>query len=158
MDLHTLLEHFHAKRTFSDEMLETIQNDDDLRLNLFHHFKKNKDSAFTLALLDQFIAIRQNGHLDLEQLMFACYLVGLHRQVEDSLNIWRAKNADFDTYCGLDIQLIASAGVEETLEFLKNHQADEAQKAFEYVVKCRQSGDFNRLDDYYSEKAFPWFL
>jgi phosphatidate phosphatase APP1 len=110
--------------------------------------------------LDKFIHIRQdpNGEMPAEDLMFACYILGLHNQIEDSLKIWEAKNADFDTYCGLDIQLVPFAGVKETIEFLKEQTSDEGKKAFEYVSNSSKCGDFDDLEDYFSKETMPWFI
>jgi hypothetical protein len=160
MDVNKLIEYFHKDRTISDEMVDSIQNDNALRIDLVNYFREYKYREFTLALLDAFIAIRRKpeGEMPAEDLMLACYLVGLHQQVEDSLTIWKAKNIDFDTYCGLDIQLVPFAGVSQTLEFLNSLSKEEAKKAFDYVSKCDQSGDFDSLEDYYSIEAMPWFI
>lgn len=160
MTIEKILENFHKAKTISDETIDSIQNDNELRIAFVNHFRQHKDREFVLALLDTFISIRQdpNGEMPAENLMFACYIVGLHNQIEDSLKIWEAKNADFDTYCGLDIQLVPFAGVKETIEFLSKQTNEEGKKAFEYVNKCSQCGDFDDLEEYFSKDALPWWI
>src|SRR5687768_6595881 len=116
MDIKAILDGFHKNKEISDEITDSIQIDNKLRIAFLNHFRQNNDREFALALLDTFISIRKdpNGEMPAENLMFACYILGLHNQIEDSLKIWEAKNVDFDTYCGLDIQLVPFAGVEET--------------------------------------------
>lgn len=53
-------------------------------------------------------------------LMFACHIPGKHNQIEDYLKVREAKRIDFDTFWYVDIQLKAFAGVQETIEYLKN--------------------------------------
>ena len=90
--------------------------------------------------------------------MLACYILGLHNQIEDCLKIWEAKYTDFDTYCGLDIQLVPFAGVNETIEFLKGQITKEGREAFNYVSDCKKAGDFEELEEYYSNDKLPWFI
>ncbi|MCK8495870.1 hypothetical protein M0L20_28650 [Spirosoma sp. RP8] len=160
MDVNTILGYFQKDKTISDEVIDSIQNNSVLRIDLVNYFREHNYREFAIALLNAFVVIRQkpNGEMPTEDLMLACYLVGLHQQVEDSLTIWETKNTDFDTYCGLDIQLVPFAGVIQTLEFLKNQQNKESKKAFDYVQKCYQNGDFNSIDEYYSDKMMPWFV
>lgn len=160
MTIKTILENFHKDTTISDETIDSIQNDNELRIAFVNHFREHKDREFSLALLNAFIAVRQDpsGEMPDENLMFACYILGLHNQIEDSLKIWEAKNADFDTYCGLDIQLVPFAGVKETIDFLKNQTTEEGKKAFDYVSECSKCGDFDSLDEYFSKETLPWWI
>lgn len=159
MDIKTILENFHKGKKISEETIDSIQNDNELRRDLVNYFRQEKDRDFVINLLDTFISIRQDdGDMPYEDLMLACYILGLHNQVEDSLKIWEAKNADFDTYCGLDIQLVPFAGVEKTIAFLKTQTTQEGKDAFDYVHKCAECGDFNGLDEYFSLEKLPWFV
>src|SRR4051812_14028156 len=121
MNIQTIVDDFHKGYTISDDAIHFIQHDNKLRIAFVNHFRQYKDRAFAIALLDTFISLRQEPDREIpaESLMFACYILGLHNQMEDSLKIWKAKNVDFDTYCGLDIQLVPFAGVKETIRFLK---------------------------------------
>jgi hypothetical protein len=62
--------------------------------------------------------------------------------VEDSLLIWDAKNCNFDTMCGLDIQFLCGAGLIATKTFLATTVKSEAHKALTYLIKCEEAGDF----------------
>ncbi|RZJ36846.1 MAG: hypothetical protein EOO18_07025 [Chryseobacterium sp.] len=88
--------------------------------------------------------------------MLACYILGKHNQIKDCLKIWEAKRIDFDTFCYVDIQLVAFAGVQQTIEYLKTQTLEEAKQALEYVIECSEAGDFEDLETYFNET--PWFV
>lgn len=160
MDVKTILENYHKDEIISEDLVNSIQNNNELRKDLVFHFRRNKDKGFALKLLETFITIRQqpNGNITAEDLMLSCYILGLHNQIEDCLKIWEAKNTDFDTYCGLDIQLVPFAGVDQTIEFLKGQSTPEGKKAFNYISECSKCGDFDNLEEYYSNDHLPWFV
>lgn len=91
-----------------------------------------------------------------ENIKLCAYLLYKLGQVEDSLLLWRAKNTNFDTLCGIDVQLLVGAGVEQTLAFLRTQDTEEAQAAIEYIEECVETGDFKDLDGYraYVERCF----
>lgn len=66
-------------------------------------------------------------------------------RVEDVLPLWRAKHIDMDTGCGLDIQFLVGAGVDETLAFLAASSDPAAREAGAYIADCRLGGDFDDL-------------
>ncbi len=157
----TILQHFHTENTISDEVVSLIiEDDNNLRSKLIYHFYVNKDRDFAISLLDKFISIRKNpaGEMPAENLMLACYILGQHQQIEDCLKIWEAKNIDFDTYCGLDIQLVPFTGVLETITYLEEQNSPESIKALKYVKGCYECGDFDNLDEYFSKNKLPWFI
>lgn len=160
MIVNKILDSFHREESINTETVNTIQNDQVLRKDLINYFRQNQDREFALALLDKFISIRKSaeGVMPFEDLMLACYILGLHNHIEDCLKIWEAKMADFDTYCGLDIQLIGFAGIKETIEFLKQQSTQTASEALEYVTSCNKHGDLDNLTEYFSPNKFPWFL
>lgn len=41
-------------------------------------------------------------------------------QIEDCALIWEAKTLDSDSYCAVDIQLVVFAGVDVTIDYLRN--------------------------------------
>jgi len=88
--------------------------------------------------------------------MLAGFILGMHKQVQDCIKIWQAKKVDFDCYCGIDIQLVPFAGVDETISYLREQKTDEANKALEYVLACTKAGDFDDLNEYYS--GTPWYV
>jgi hypothetical protein len=63
--------------------------------------------------------------------------------VEDSLIIWRAKSTNFDLGCGLDVQFLCGAGIEETRRYLAQTETDESRDALKYLDECVESGDFD---------------
>jgi hypothetical protein len=158
MNLQTLLQSFKTSHTFSDDAIIAIRTDDTLRADLVQHFRTQRDRPFALALLNRLIELRKDlsNEISMYDLMLASFLIGRHGQVEDSLKIWEAKRVDFDTFCGVDIQLVPFAGVDKTIAFLQTQADDEAKKALEYVLGCAESGDFDDLEEYYNET--PWWL
>ena len=163
MTVKEILDGFHEENAITTETIKAIQNDNLLRANLVNYFRTNRNREFTLALLNKFIAIRiladneelSNGIMPMEDLMLSCYILALHNHTEDALKIWEAKYADFDTYCGLDGQLIVFAGVKETIAFLEKQTTEEANKALKYII---DHGDFDDLEEYYSPNNLPYYI
>lgn len=160
MDISTILLNFGKDKIITEELIKAIQNDQAFRIAMLTYFRQHKDRTFATHLLGTFISIRKQpkGFMPADYLMLACYILGLHNHVEDSLMIWKAKIADFDTYCGLDIQLIVFAGVQETIQFLSEQHTEEGKEAFKYVSGCYESGDFDDIETYFSAETIPWFI
>ena len=158
MNVQALIENFRARNNFSDDEIAAIRTDRTLRKELVDHFRTKQDRAFALTLLNTFIELRkgENNEISIDDLMLASFLLGMHGQVADSLKVWQAKQVDFDTYCGIDIQLVPFAGVEETISFLKTQTGDDAKEALKHVRACSKGGDFDDLKEYYSET--PWWV
>lgn len=155
-----VLENFSIGNDLNAVTITAFQSDDTLRKELIEYSRKNKNREFALALLNKAILIRlqPDGQMPIEDLMLFCLNLGLQNQIDDCLKIWEAKNIDFDTYCGLDIQQLPFAGVIETIEFLKQRHTAEAKNALDYVMRCFECGDFNDQSHYFSPNASPWFL
>lgn len=103
-------------------------------------------------MLEQYIAL----HLDPEEgmtdeLRLSAFVLSKLGHVEDVPLLWRAKVANFDTYCGLDIQFLVSAGVRETLDYLIASGGEQDLEAAEYMNGCQLAGDF---DDLHGNRAF----
>jgi len=158
MDTKTLIENFKTRHSFSDDEISAIRTDKTFRAELVNYFKVNRDRTFALALLDTFIKLRKDpkNEVSIDHLMLGSFILGMHRQVEDSLKIWKAKRVDFDTYCGVDIQLVSFAGVDKTVFFLQTQHDDEAKEALKYVLACSEAGDFDDLEEYFNET--PWWI
>jgi hypothetical protein len=62
--------------------------------------------------------------------------------VEDALLLWRAKECNFDTHCGIDVQFLCGAGLEPTKAFLRRDGSDDALAALDYIVRCEGADDF----------------
>ena len=153
MDIDQIIKSFRLNNGFGQDEIEAVRSNQELRTALVAHFKTERDRPFALALLNTFIELRKDpeNEIPIEDLMLAGFLLGAHGHVEDSLKIWEAKQVDFDTYCGLDIQLVAFAGVDKTISFLQTQTSDEAGEALKYILICLEAGDFNNLKGYYDE-------
>lgn len=157
---HIVME-FNNTRSFTDDIIESIQNNDIIRIALCDYFKSHSDRGFAIALMDWFIALRLNPAVGTagEDLMLAAYILGKHKHVEDCLKIWEAKKTDFDAFCYIDVQLMVFAGVQQTVDFLNNQANNKAvAEALEYVVSCKEAGDFDDIDSYYAKGNIPWFI
>ena len=86
-----------------------------------------------------------------DELGKCAYMLFLIGNVEDSLAIWRAKQTNFDTSCGVHVQLLVGAGLESTLTFLRASSEEDAQNAAAYIEECRAAGEFD--DDYHAMLA-----
>ncbi len=60
----------------------------------------------------------------------------------DVLRIWRAKRANFDNGCSVDVQLLCGAGLAETRAFLRREGSAGALEALEYLDECVGTEDF----------------
>lgn len=159
IDINTTIQTFQKDGVIPNEVITGIENDRSFRANLVTFFRHNKNRQFVIKLLDELIQMRkQPTGISGDSLMLACYLLGLHNELEDCLRIWETKTIDFDTYCYIDIQLVPFAGVDKTIAFLKIQTSKEATDALEYVTACKESGDFKNLDVYFLHGTMPWFV
>ena len=69
--------------------------------------------------------------------------------VEDSLAVWAAKSCNFDTHCGIDVQLACGAGLDETKTFLAGQSSELAADALTYISECQETGDFDNFSREY---------
>lgn len=74
------------------------------------------------------------------------------------MKIGNTKTIDFDTFCAFDIQLVVFAGVNNTIDYLKTKNSDESKDALKYIEECKISGDFDNIENYFSESQSPWFI
>jgi len=160
MTITEILCRFRDENDICTETISSIQNDESLRKNLINYTRQNRNRLFASALLDKFIAIRElpNYQMPFEDLMLACYNLGINDQVEDCLKIWKAKTTDFDTYGGLDVQLVVFAGLTQTIDFLREQADTEATAATSYILSCAKAGDFDHLQDYFLPENLPWYV
>jgi hypothetical protein len=80
-----------------------------------------------------------------ENLHWCAFLLWRVGDLRDVIPLWRAKNIDFDTACGFDIQFLTGAGLNQTIEYLGSSADPEAKPALEYIMYCRAAGDFDDL-------------
>ena len=128
------------------------------QISLIDFLNTEPNREFALYILNDAIVKRENTDVsfDLEDLIFASFLLAIHKNPEDSLLIWEAKEVDFDTHCGHDIQLVVGGGVNETISFLKELDNKNAKDALEYIKDCDKTGDFNDIENYF--KGRPCLL
>jgi hypothetical protein len=123
-----------------------------LKGDLLKYFKENKNRELARFLLKKAIEERKKDVIIIfiEDLSLFSYILAQHKQEEDVLLIWQAKNADFDTWCGFDGDLLSFMGVQATLDFLKNIETRDVLEVFDYVKEYNQSD----VDDYFQRPHY----
>lgn len=89
---------------------------------------REEDEALLRFIVEQEIVMHQTAPfqgLD-ESLRLSTYLLAKCRNPKNALMFSQAKEANFDTYCGLDRECIYSAGIEPTLQYA--NQLESPQK------------------------------
>ncbi len=161
MKIEDIIKEYNENLEISIENLELIFNDAEIRYETVEYIRKNLNRQFSLALLSKILTIRLNENNELsngDNIMYACYLVGIHKDIRDSIEIWKAKETDFDLHCYVDIQLVVFCGVKNTIEYLKTIKTKESENAIEYITECNNAGDFDEIEEYFSEMNTPWWL
>ena len=133
------------------ETLGLLDADEDFRAAVCDELNKSvstSDRELARYILKLYIASHQGDWGMSDDIRLSAFLLFKIGNVEDSLLIWQAKECNFDTFCGLDIQLTVGAGVEKTIAYLKNLNDSSAAAAAAYITECRDSGDFKSLDNY----------
>ena len=158
MTIQHIINQYQSSNTLVDERVSLVLSS--LRTDVVKHLFTNPNRKFALALLENVVNKRKNDHEegDGDNIMLACYLLGMHGQVDDSLLICQAKNVDFDAFCYVDVQLVVFAGVARTLEHLDTVKTGESAKAIEYIKECSDAGDFDDLEAYFSKEKLPWWI
>lgn len=153
----SIIDHFNQQRCIPAEDITWMISNKRVICDYFVSYR-NRD--FAIALLAAIVDLRQSpeSEIYIEDIMFACLLLTLHKHVEDCLLIWAAKNTDFDTYYGVDIQLVPFTGVSATITYLKDSDDPEAIKALEYIGECNDGDEFEDLESYYSNVFLYWWL
>lgn len=164
MNTEEIIEELGSTKNLTKRTIEEIEENSTLRHEMIQYFEKNKNREFALAFLNILAELRKNFRWDIpedicisgDSLMLACYILGMHGEIEDCIEIWKTKIIDFDTYCYVDIQLVVFGGVHETIEYLKTSKSEYAEDALKYVTECSKAHDFDNLEQYYKPK--PWFV
>ncbi|RYD61341.1 MAG: hypothetical protein EOP83_17260 [Verrucomicrobiaceae bacterium] len=101
-----------------------------------------EDRLEVISLLDGELAKLPAGEAD--ESLIKCLAAQLFSigEVEDSLRIWQAKSASFDLMCGLKVQFLCDAGIEQTREYLAGHASEGAKEALKYLDECIAADDF----------------
>jgi hypothetical protein len=129
-----------------------IENNKDLRNDLLNYCKSNSTIEFVRYLLKRAIEERKKGAIRvyIEDLSLFSYLLTQYYQAEDILLIWSAKRADFDTWCGMDGELLSYLGVQATEDYLSQIETKEAEEALEHVRAYKQED----IDLYFSQTHY----
>ena len=103
---------------------------------------KAADREAIIAALEEQIALEADDAADQFLMRLLCGLLFSIGVAEDSLLVWRAKECNFDTHCGIDVAFLCGAGLEETKTFLASVGTKDAAAALEYLRECEESGHF----------------
>ena len=121
-----------------------------ITLELFKTYTKD-DKQLIKYLLEQDIYYFDYGFDQVyEILIFMLYNLA---ETSDIEQLWLAKNSNFDTYCGIDIQLVAVPDIDEALEYLKGIDDEWAGKAFEKLTSSLYHGDIDEKKYYIERKV-----
>lgn len=157
MNAAAIIGEFKLQRELSETSVQHILENGALKLELLAAAHDLERRALSQWLLRHFILLRKSDQeVTCDDLVFAALMLGEHRQVEDCLLIWEAKECDFDTYCGLDIQTMVFSGIERTESFLREQKTEQAQRALHYVLDCLKAGDFEDLTNYPKKRKTFW--
>jgi hypothetical protein len=80
-----------------------------------------------------------------ENIYFCGLLLYEIGDVRDAPALWAAKETDFDTHCGFDVQMLVGAGTDETIDYLRKRGGREDIAAADYIAQCQATGDFDDL-------------
>ena len=100
------------------------------------------DHAAVVAALEDQIRLEVDEAGDQFLMRLLCGLLFSLGRAEDSLLVWRAKQCNFDTHCGIDVAFLCGAGLEETKAYLAATGTGEATAALEYIRHCEACGNF----------------
>ena len=65
-----------------------------------------------------------------------CLMLFSKADMLDAVPIWRAKRANFDAFCGVDVQFVCGSGYAETKAYLAASTDPDAKEALDYLVRC----------------------
>ena len=114
---------------------------------------KDKDHPLAQVLMEQEVLAHENdddSYVD-DNLVLCAHILFKLGRVEDSLIIWRAKGINYDTQTGISTELIAGAGIDETLKYLRSVNSSYALAALEDFHKFAEPGEFEEFRQYNEE-------
>jgi hypothetical protein len=153
-DIKRIIQRFQKKKSIEDLDFQDFLEEFGARLKggLLQYFIENKNPELARYLLKKGIEERKKDVIIvfIEDLSLFSYILAQHKQQEDVLLIWQAKNADFDTWCGFDGDLLCFMGVQHTLDYLKNITTQNVLEVYDYVKEYNQ-GD---VDDYFQRPHY----
>lgn len=114
------------------------------------HQSVSTTAALLRTILEREVSYRETGGCleYFENLYWCAFLLWRVGEVVDVIPLWRAKNIDFDTGCGLDVQFLVGAGLDETIRYLRSTPGSEAHAALDYILECKKIGDFDAMQEW----------
>lgn len=151
-----LEKYLNNQNTLSSEMKEMIQTAS-FRANLYKEIDLNFQNEYHLLLLEllkeEMIYRAKDDENEDDEYFESIYWCSLFLyeigDVNDVNILWKAKNIDFDTYCAFDIQFLIGAGLERTIEHLNSKKDKDSKKALEYILDCKDAGDFSYMEKWF---------
>jgi len=145
----------HSAPDLPDASVLTLLQDEAFRYSVckeLNHSVGSSDRALARYILRLDIQSHGGGDWGMsDYIRLSAFLLYKIANVEDVPLLWEAKRANFDTFCGLDIQLLVGAGVDNTLGYLRDVDDEDSLAAAKYIEDCRKTGDFNHIHKYAEE-------
>lgn len=132
--------------------------DDELRNGLYELIPLNEISSYhslLKALFEQEVKYRNNELEDgafAENIYYCAFFLFTIGDLNDVITMWRSERSNFDLGCGFDIQFLVGAGVEETINYLRQSKDVSASDALQYIEACKSAGDFDNRQEWINQK------
>lgn len=84
----------------------------------------------------------RQGEGDTEVMKLCCVQLFCLGQLDDVLEIWRAKTSSMDADASIDVQLLCGAGLSGTKQYLVTLHTEEGVTALERLVQSEAAGGF----------------
>ena len=157
MDVKDFIKHFINNEYCEDIGLDEYLEDAEFRESMYKELHNNLELIHSNLLRKMLIIEIDQRKNDIigdlyENLYWCAFLIYRIRDVNDVDILWIAKNTDFDTYCAFDIQFLIGAGLENTIEYLSGKSDVNSQKALDYILSCKDAGDFDDMENWYDGK------
>lgn len=88
---------------------------------------------------------KDEDHEHFENIYWCAYLLFHVGDPGDVELMWIAKNLNMDTGCGFDVENMVGAGLERTVEYLREKALDDAAG---YIAKCIPSGSHLAIEEW----------
>lgn len=88
---------------------------------------------------------RDEDHEYFENIYWCAYLLFHVADPGDAELMWIAKNLNMDVGCGFDVENMVGAGVEPTIQYLRQKDLG---KAADYIAKCLRDHSQQTIDDW----------
>ncbi|WP_420644016.1 hypothetical protein [Candidatus Leptofilum sp.] len=139
---------------FKDEDGSILDKNSNARYALIIALQYNwstSDEKLLRFIIQNEVKMHQKDTGLLQSLHISTYLLAKYKNLENVFLFFEAKEANFDTYCGLDVENVFSAGVQKTIEYLKRSNNPVSIRILERV-------DGSIVDNYLDEERLrAWF-